>query len=129
SRTPVAWRRQAPDVGEHTSEVLDATGPARAAGPRSAAAAGRLQLEGVKIADFSWIGVGPITAKALADHGATVVHGETDNPADRLRLVGPFKDDVPGINRCQFFASFNTSKLSLQLDLKHPVGDEIARRL
>jgi benzylsuccinate CoA-transferase BbsF subunit len=65
----------------------------------------------------------------LADHGATVVHVETDNPADRLRLVGPFKDDVPGINRCQFFGSFNTSKLSLQLDLKNPAGLDIAKRL
>ena len=82
--------------------------------------ASALPLEGVKVADFSWIGVGPITAKALADHGATVVHVEHDSPADRLRLVGPFKDDIPGINRCQFFGSFNTSKLSLQLDLKHP---------
>ena len=84
---------------------------------------------GIKVADFSWIGVGPITAKALADHGATVVHVESDNPPDRLRLVGPFKDDVPGINRCQFFASFNTSKLSLQLNLKHPEGQAVARRL
>ena len=100
--------------------------PARAAvGPAS----GRLPLEGVKVADFSWIGVGPITAKALADHGATVVHVESDDPADRLRLVGPFKDDVPGINRCQFFGSFNTSKLSLQLDLKHPAGLDVARQL
>ena len=84
---------------------------------------------GVKFADFSWIGVGPITAKAFADHGATVVRIETDKPADRLRLVGPFKDDILGINRCQFFGSFNTSKLSLHLNLKHPEGIAIAKRL
>ena len=63
-----------------------------------------LPFDGIKVADFSWIGVGPITAKYLADHGATVVHVETEHPADRLRLVGPFKDDIPGVNRCQFFA-------------------------
>ena len=64
SRTPVAWTRPAPDVGEHTAEVLDAL-PAPAdprvpttAGPASGARA-RLPLEGVKFADFSWIGVGP----------------------------------------------------------------------
>jgi benzylsuccinate CoA-transferase BbsF subunit len=57
------------------------------------------------------------------------VHVETDDPADRLRLVGPFKDNVSGINRCQFFGSFNTSKLSLHLNLKHPGGQAIARRL
>ena len=130
SATPVAWTRPAPDVGEHTSEVLDALDGRVPAGARSAAPSGdRLPLEGVKVADFSWIGVGPITAKALADHGATVVHVENDRPADRLRLVGPFKDGIPGINRCQFFGAFNTSKLSLQLDLKHPDGNAVARRL
>ena len=137
SRTPVAWTRPAPALGEHTDEVLGAL--ARAARPALGARVPRatpshpetapLPFAGVKFADFSWIGVGPISAKALADHGATVVHVETANPADRLRLVGPFKDDVPGINRCQFFASFNTSKLSLQLDLKHPEGVAIAKRL
>ncbi len=127
--TPVAWTRPAPRVGEHTDEVL---AEVRGAVPKRADIAVTsepLPLAGVKVADFSWIGVGPITAKALADHGATVVHVEHDRPADRLRLVGPFKDDVPGINRCQFFASFNTSKLSLQLNLKHPEGNAVARQL
>lgn len=139
SRTPVRWDRPAPRIGEHTREVLDAlpaaAGHAAVAAPEPAAAPSvqvrsePLPLAGVKVADFSWIGVGPITAKALADHGATVVHVETDNPPDRLRLVGPFTDDVPGINRCQFFGAFNTSKLSLQLNLKNPEGREVARRL
>ena len=136
SATPVAWARPAPRVGEHTDEVLaslDRTGLGRAAIGTSTGSAApssmRLPLDGVKVADFSWIGVGPITAKALADHGATVVHVESDRPADRLRLVGPFKDDIPGINRCQFFGAFNTSKMSLQLDLKHPEGQALARRL
>jgi crotonobetainyl-CoA:carnitine CoA-transferase CaiB-like acyl-CoA transferase len=88
-----------------------------------------LPFAGVKVADFSWIGVGPITAKYLADHGATVVHVETEHPADRLRLVGPFKDNIPGPNRCHFFAAFNTSKHSLALNLKSPEGLEVAKKL
>jgi benzylsuccinate CoA-transferase BbsF subunit len=92
-------------------------------------AADALPFTGIKVADFSWIGVGPITARHLADHGATVVHIETEQPIDRLRMVGPFKDDIPGINRCQFFGSFNTSKLSLALNLKSPEGREVAMRL
>ena len=141
SRTPVAFSRPAPEVGEHTAEVLGALAPrarapqaasasaARPAAPPAPSADAPLPLAGIKVADFSWIGVGPITAKALADHGAEVVHVETLNPADRLRLVGPFKDNIPGINRCQFFASFNTSKLSLAIDLKKPEGLEVAKRL
>ena len=93
------------------------------------APAGALPFAGLKVADFSWIGVGPITAKYFADHGATVVHVETDQPADRLRVVGPFKDGVPGTNRSQFFGSFNTSKRRSPLNLKHPEGQAIAKQL
>jgi benzylsuccinate CoA-transferase BbsF subunit len=88
-----------------------------------------LPFAGLKVADFSWIGVGPITAKYLADHGATTVRVETSQPADRLRVGGPFKDGVFGVNRSQFFGAFNTSKLSLAIDLKHPDGQKVARRL
>ncbi len=129
SRTPVDLGRPAPAVGEHNEEIL---GPRQARTPAmhgAQAASAALPFAGIKVADFSWIGVGPITAKYLADHGATVVHVETERPADRLRLVGPFKDNVPGVNRCQFFGSFNTSKLSLALNLKSAEGLEVAKRL
>ncbi len=130
SRTPVSFSRQAPAVGEHADEIVSSLEPARERAVTTAASATpALPFAGVKIADFSWIGVGPITAKYLADHGATVVRVETVHPADRLRLVGPFKDNVAGPNRCQFFASFNTSKLSLALNLKMPEGFEVAKRL
>jgi len=81
------------------------------------------------VADFSWIMVGPTTAKYLADHGATVVRVETERPPDRLRAAGPFKDRLPGTNRSQFFGDFNTSKLSLSLNLKNPAAVAVARRL
>jgi benzylsuccinate CoA-transferase BbsF subunit len=89
----------------------------------------QLPFDGIKVADFSWIGVGPITAKYLADHGAAVVRVETLNPPDRLRAAGPYKDRVPGTNRSQFFGDFNTSKLSLSLDLKNPAAVSVAHRL
>ena len=89
----------------------------------------QLPFEGIKIADFSWVGVGPITAKYLADHGATTVRVETEGRPDILRIVGPFKDGVPGPNRSHFFGDFNTSKFGLSLDLKNPSGHAVARRL
>lgn len=88
-----------------------------------------LPFEGIKIADFSWVGVGPITAKYLADHGATTVRVETTDPMDLLRSIGPFKDNIPGPDRTQFFGDFNTSKLGLTLDLKSAAGVDLARRL
>ena len=86
-------------------------------------------FEGVKVADFAWIGVGPITVKYLADHGATVVHIESSTRPDSLRLGQPAKDGVPGINNSQFFANFNSSKKSLSLDLSKPEGRAVAERL
>lgn len=128
SGAPIAWTGLAPAVGEHTDEVMAALDRTTALAPVRVGPERKLPLEGVKVADFSWIGVGPITAKSLADHGATVIRIETDDPPDRLRLVGPFTNDEIGINRCQFYGSFNTSKMSLQLNLKNPVGSDVARR-
>ena len=88
-----------------------------------------LPFEGIKIADFSWVGVGPASTKYLADHGATVVRVETTNPLDILRVAGPFKDGVPGPDRSQFFADYNTSKYGITLDLKNPAAIEVAHRL
>jgi len=130
SNSPMGWDRAAPRIGEHTDEVLSELAvPAAAVQPVVVTGERSLPLEGVKVADFSWIGVGPITAKSLADHGATVIRIESDDPPDRLRLVGPFTDDVIGINRCQFYGSFNTSKMSLHVNLKHDKGNEVAKQL
>lgn len=130
AKTPgVAIRRPAPALGEHTAEVLDGLdGRSR---PRvSLEPSGRsLPLDGLKVADFSWVGVGPISAKVLADHGADVVRIETQGRPDDLRTAGPFKDGKPGWNRSHFYAEFNTSKRSLGLDLKHERGPEVGRRL
>tara|TARA_Y100000996_G_scaffold83729_1_gene57776 strand:- start:1722 stop:4238 length:2517 start_codon:yes stop_codon:yes gene_type:complete len=84
---------------------------------------------GLKVADFSWVGVGPISAKALADHGATVVHIESATIPDVLRMGRPAKDGVLGLDRGQFFANFNTSKYGLQLNLRSEWGKNIARQL
>ncbi|MGI9615472.1 MAG: CoA transferase [Acidimicrobiales bacterium] len=88
-----------------------------------------LPLAGLKVVDFSWIGVGPITAKCLADHGATVVRVESENRIDGLRHQPPYHGATPGIDRSNFFGTFNTSKLSLSVDLKTPGGIDVARQL
>lgn len=109
-------------------------GPVPTTGPRPRPSAGpapadALPLHGIKVADFSWVGVGPITARCLADHGATVVRIESEKRLDTLRAQAPFKDAEFGINRSNFFGSFNTSKLSMSLDLTTDAGREVARHL
>src|SRR5436189_2670494 len=88
-----------------------------------------LPLADLKILDFSWVGVGPITVKYLADHGATVVRVESHARLDVVRLGPPWHDAKPGIERSQFYASYNTSKYGLALDLGKPEARTIARRL
>ena len=88
-----------------------------------------LPLADLKVLDFSWAGVGPITVKYLADHGATVLRVESHARYDVVRLGPPWHDGKPGIERSQFYASYNTSKLGIALDLSKPEARAIARRL
>ena len=97
--------------------------------PTSSERDDELPFSGIKVADFSWIGVGPITSKCLADHGATVVRVESAQRLDGLRVQPPMKDGVFGLNRSNFYGSFNTSKLGLALDLKTAPGRSVAQRL
>jgi len=86
-------------------------------------------FDGLKVVDFGWIGVGPITARYFADHGATVIRVESLTRFDGLRMAPPNKDAKPGLNHSQFFANFNAGKLSLGLNLARPEAQTIARRL
>jgi benzylsuccinate CoA-transferase BbsF subunit len=99
------------------------------ASPIGASAGAAGILAGVRVWDASWVGVGPLSAKYLADYGATVVHTENSARPDVLRNGPPFRDGVPGLNRSQFFADYNSSKYGLGVDFKHPRGKDIALRL
>lgn len=83
---------------------------------------------GIRVADFAWVGVGPIVSKYLADHGAEVVRIESSTYPEALRRVGPFVDDVPGIDRSGYYANFNSSKRGVTVNLKHPRGPELIKR-
>ena len=122
-------RRQPPHLDEHRQEIVEDLETSVGGSETSVIKASPLPLAGLKVADFSWVGVGPITAKALADHGATVVRVESGGRLDPLRLNGPFKDQTFGENMSQFFGTFNTSKLSIDIDLKNETGIAIARQL
>ncbi len=89
-------------------------------------------LEGVKVADFTWAFVGPITTRTLASYGAEVIKIEGGVKAgrmDSMRFAGFFKDGIPGgVNRSSDFNMMNTGKLSVTLNLAHPKGVEVAKR-
>jgi crotonobetainyl-CoA:carnitine CoA-transferase CaiB-like acyl-CoA transferase len=130
SRTPIVEPRPAPAPDEARG-ILDEPRERAVELPIGAPGSERLgeAFDGLKVADFSWIGVGPISAKALADHGATVVHVESVTRPDILRLAQPAKDGIPGLDRGQFFADYNSSKLGMAINLATPEGLRVARRL
>ncbi len=86
-------------------------------------------FEGIKIADFAWVGVGPQVGRELAEHGATVVRVESHRRPDTLRMGSPFKDLTPGIDRSAFGTAYNTNKYGISLDLTRPRGREVAKKL
>ena len=84
--------------------------------------------EGVRVLDFTWFGVGPLTTKYLADNGAEVIKVESARHPDGLRLAPPFSGR-PGINRSQYFGNFNSSKKSISIDMTTEQGRDLVRRL
>ncbi|MEM7100227.1 MAG: CoA transferase [Pseudomonadota bacterium] len=129
SNGKISVRRTAPQLDEHGAQVRAELDLPRLSPSYPDPVGEELPFAGLKVADFSWVGVGPISAKYLADHGAEVVRVESENRPDVLRGGGPFKDAEPGINRSQFFGDFNTSKQSMTLNMKSPEAIEIAKKL
>jgi crotonobetainyl-CoA:carnitine CoA-transferase CaiB-like acyl-CoA transferase len=126
NRTPIAYRRRPPLLGEHNGEVRPSPAPSPAAvgdGQR------KLPLAGVKVADLMWVIAGPWGTRYLADYGATVVHVESTTRIDTARTLSPFKDGKPGPERSGAWATVNAGKLGLTLDLASPRGHEVALRL
>jgi benzylsuccinate CoA-transferase BbsF subunit len=84
---------------------------------------------GLNVLDFTWAAAGPIITKQLSDNGATVLKIESSSHPDSVRLGAPFKDAKPGLNRSGFFADFNSSKLSVAVDMRSAEGREIVLRM
>ena len=86
-------------------------------------------LEGIRIADFSWVWVGPLTTKIVADLGAQVIKIEGRTRMDSERGRHPYKDHIPGVNRALAFNLNNTSKMSFAINLASPAGVELAKKV
>jgi crotonobetainyl-CoA:carnitine CoA-transferase CaiB-like acyl-CoA transferase len=75
-------------------------------------------LEGVRIADFTWVLAGPFCTRLLGDLGADVIKVQN---VERATLVN--RSNYP------YYAVWNRSKRSALLDMKHPGALAVARRL
>jgi crotonobetainyl-CoA:carnitine CoA-transferase CaiB-like acyl-CoA transferase len=89
----------------------------------------KLPLDGIKVADFSWFGAGPICAQNLGRFGATVVRVESEAHLDGLRGVMPFATGKSGYNVSGYFNNYNAGKLDLTLNLSTDLGKQLALKL
>jgi crotonobetainyl-CoA:carnitine CoA-transferase CaiB-like acyl-CoA transferase len=76
-----------------------------------------MPLEGVRILDFTWVVAGPVATRILADHGAEVVKVERKNPP-------PLGNRKLGLQ-----CDLHRDKLSVALNMQHPRGVELARKI
>jgi len=86
-------------------------------------------LEGIRIVEFGWAVVGPLTTSWAGNYGAEVIKIETKTRPDIIRTMTPFKNDKVNVNNSLFFGRENASKYSIALNLKHSAGIEMAKRL
>jgi CoA:oxalate CoA-transferase len=85
-------------------------------------------LDGVTVLDFTRVLAGPYCTRLLADLGARVIKVERPGGGDEMRQapeqLEPARDD-----QSSYFVRFNAGKLSLALDLAHPLGRGVAEDL
>ena len=88
-----------------------------------------LPLEGLKVADFSWVVAGPVVGRALADFGATVVRIESGTRIETARMMQPFYRGEAGPENSALYGDCNAGKYGLALNLKTSEGRGVARDL
>ena len=86
-------------------------------------------FDGVRIADFAWVGVGPNATMQMAFHGAEVIRVESTRRPDTFRSGGPRPAGDHSLDASAYFAKFNRGKRSVAINLAHERGAEVARRL
>jgi crotonobetainyl-CoA:carnitine CoA-transferase CaiB-like acyl-CoA transferase len=88
-----------------------------------------MALDGIRVCDLTWIIAGPTCTRVLADFGAEVIRVEHAQAADSIRMGRPVMGDTPTLNNSGFFNYFNRNKKSALLNVRHPMGMDLVKRL
>src|SRR5205823_1546644 len=97
-----------------------------------------LALRGVRVLDFLWAGAGAWGSRYLASYGAEVIRIEWKGHPDRMRYGPPYWPMPDGSlpqtmadkgNRGAHFQNVNPGKYSIGLNMRHPEGKALFRRL
>jgi len=97
--------------------------------PTSEAGPGRGVCAGVKVLELGSGAAGPVATKYLAEHGADVIRIESSKRPDFLRVLFLTPDSKHGVDGSPMFILLNPNKRSVALNMKHPEGVALAKRL
>jgi len=86
-------------------------------------------LEGLKVIDFGWVVAVPTATKCLGAYGATVIQVESKNRLGLYRSYAPYAGGIRSVNRGYAFAWYNSNKMGITLNLKHPKGVGVFKKL
>ena len=89
-------------------------------------------LAGIKVLDLSRVLAGPWCTQQLADLGADVVKVERPGSGDDTRHWGPpFLHDAAGqpTTEASYYSACNRNKRSITVDMAHPEGQALLRRM
>lgn len=89
-------------------------------------------LAGIKVLDLSRVLAGPWATQMLADLGADVIKVERPVAGDDTRHWGPpfLKNDAGNDTReASYFTACNRNKRSITVDMAHPEGQALLRRM
>lgn len=106
--------------------------PGTRASPRRTSDPGapdRAPWAGVRILELGAGAAGPLATRAFAEHGATVLRIESRARPDFLRLYALGPGNPHGLEGSALFDGLNAGKRSVAINLKHPEGRDLARRL
>lgn len=85
-------------------------------------------LRGIRVLDLTNVLAGPFACHQLAHLGADVIKVEARNGGDLARQLGADAELNQALMGVSFLAQ-NPGKRSITVDLKHPAGKEVFRRL
>ncbi len=137
SRLTNSWwsiRRPAPSLGEHSGASFatadTATASLPAPSPASSATPSSRPLDGVTVADFTWVWAGPYCTLHLAHLGATVIKVESSARPDLgRRLPTQSGRHTPTLDTNGYFNQYGQGKQSITIDLGTAEGRALAKRL
>ncbi len=115
--TPAKIEGPAPEIGEHTDQVLGALAESAAAAAAPSAPTDA-PLKGVTVLEFATVIAAPLGTSYLADLGAHVI---------KIEPIGgdPYRNMGMGIGAMRV----NNGVESISIDMKSPEGQELGRRM